>query len=155
MSSPRTTRSSLCSPQLEKAHRQQQRPNAAKDKIILKKKEKWERHMFKAGAETRRWALPHPALLGASMPNSNTLLLCTSPQRTVKAQCQLGLICKKSANIASKYGDSSACVGPPPRGPAKQQLHTGRVLQGEAEYCPGGDAASVLTWLRPQVLAQV
>ena len=57
--------------------------------------------------------------------------------------------------MASKYGGSSACVGPPPRGPAKQQLHTGQVLQGEAEYCPGGGAASVLTWLRAQVLAQV
>ena len=47
------------------------------------------------------------------------------------------------------------CVGPPPRGPAKQQLHTRRALQAEVEYCPGGDAASVLASLRPQVLAQV
>ena len=71
--------------------------------------------MFTVGAETRRWVLPHPALLGASMPNSNTLLLC-SPQRTVKAHSvDLGVTRKfqwsaRNLQIWHPSTDAQVCV---------------------------------------------
>lgn len=57
--------------------------------------------------------------------------------------------------MSSKYGGSSACVRTTSQGvlPSSSFTPGGRCRQ--RWNVPGGDAASVLAWLRPQVLAQV